>query len=74
MSSTTYPVEVQDAYHWIKTFCHHDAVVGKDYQTIVGLTETDRNIAIQHLEVLRGAGLLVEGQPNKWQNFIVLDL
>ncbi len=71
--ASKWPIEVQDAHHWVKTFCHHSAVIGKDFQSISGLTERECATAIQHLLVLRNAGLLIEG-PALWKNFIVQPL
>jgi len=66
--------EVKFAHYWIKTFGHHAAVIGKDYQSLDNFRGTAMlDEAERHLSILRQAGLLVE-RANRWGDFIVLDL
>ena len=53
-----YPVEVVEAWHWLDINCRHWATVGQDQQTTANLSADDREIAEQHLQTLRDAGLI----------------
>ena len=55
-----WPVEVVEAWHWIKTYCRHYAIVGgPDWQTLDELTEKESVTAERHMVVLCLHGLVM---------------
>lgn len=53
--------DINEATHWLKTYCRHWATVGHDTQTLDNLNDSERITARQHLGTLRRHGLLREG-------------
>lgn len=55
----TWPLQVIEAIHWIKTHCRHWAILGShDWQTFDELTEKETEQATEHLLVLLIMGLV----------------
>lgn len=52
---------VNEAAHWLTTYCRHWATVGHDTMTMDNLNAAERVTARQHLGTLRRLGKLREG-------------
>ena len=53
-----HPANVVEAWHWLDIHCRHWATVGQDQQTLPEKSSPVRELAEQHLQTLRDAGLI----------------
>lgn len=54
----TWPREVVEAWHWVKTNCRHWATVGHDWQTLDEMTDDAREEAERCMVILCMYGLV----------------